>query len=90
MAKNSPISDLDSPQTIVRSFEESNDAHRVNVISGGGLVNQPWDYLAVDSTAPTEDIYTFKNGGVSGTLVATVTINYTDSTKNQILNVAKT
>jgi hypothetical protein len=36
---------------------------------------------------PTSDVWKFYKGGLGGVLVATQTINYTDATKNVILNV---
>ena len=54
-----------------------------------GLGLPIYDYVAQSQTA-TQDAWTFKTGGAAGTLVATVTVNYTDSTKAVITNVAKT
>jgi hypothetical protein len=42
------------------------------------------------SSGSTTDVWTFRTGGVGGTLVATVTITYTDSTKATISTVVKT
>jgi len=47
------------------------------------------DYLALTAGATT-DTWTFYTGGSGGTLVATVTITYTDGTKAVIANVART
>lgn len=54
------------------------------------IVTVPYDYISVTYPTNTEEIYVFKTGGSGGTTVATVTINYTDSTKNSLLNVART
>ena len=48
-----------------------------------------YDYFALTQAATT-DTYTYKTGGAAGTLVATVTITYTDNTKAIISTVAKT
>lgn len=48
-----------------------------------------YDYLALVQAALT-DTYTFKTGGAGGTLVATLTITYTDATKATISTVAIT
>jgi hypothetical protein len=54
---------------------------------GAAGLNLPvYDYASLASGATT-DVWTFKSGG---TLVATVTINYTDATKATITSVAKT
>ncbi len=48
-----------------------------------------YDYVSLATTA-TQDTYTFYTGGSVGTLVATVVINYVDSSKTVIINVTKT
>lgn len=48
-----------------------------------------YDYVSLSQTA-TNDTYTFKMGGASGTLVATVSIEYTSSAKTVISTVTKT
>jgi hypothetical protein len=60
-----------------------------NIASTVGLGLPIFDYCAQSQTA-TQDVWTFKTGGSGGTLVATVTINYTDAGKGTITNVAKT
>lgn len=54
------------------------------------LVKEQYDYVAVTYPSATQEVYAFKTGGSGGTTVATVTVNYTDSTKANISNVAKT
>jgi hypothetical protein len=54
-----------------------------------GLALPIYDYVLQTQSA-TQDVWVFKTGGGAGTTVATVTINYTDSTKAVITNVAKT
>lgn len=44
-----------------------------------------YDYGALTQTATT-DTYVYKQGGVNGSTLATVTITYTDSTKATIAN----
>lgn len=56
----------------------------------GGLVTTQYDYISVTYPTTTQEIYSFYLGGSGGTLVSTVTVNYTDTTKNFILNVART
>lgn len=49
-------------------------------------------YDAITATYPsaTQEVYQSRVGGIGGAVQETVTINYTDSTKNLILNVART
>lgn len=58
-------------------------------ITNGGIVTGSYDYVSV-VYASTTDTYTFKTGGSGGTLVATVVITYTDSTKALVSIVVKT
>jgi hypothetical protein len=54
-----------------------------------GLAIAIYDACSLAQTS-TVDTWTFYTGGLAGTLVNTVTINYTDSTKATIANVVKT
>lgn len=81
------ISDLDSNQIIQKVYEASNQSLNVNV--SGTLVSEAFDYIAVAYPLATQEVYTYKMGGSGGDTVATLTINYVDATKAQILNVAK-
>jgi hypothetical protein len=54
-----------------------------------GLGIPPFDTTALAQTS-TIDVWTFRVGGVGGTLVSTVTITYTDSTKATISTVVRT
>lgn len=47
------------------------------------------DFIGVTSAA-TSDIYAFKLGGSGGSLINTITIDYTDATKATILDIVKT
>lgn len=57
--------------------------------ASGILVPEKYDYISL-AQASTTDTWSYKNGGAAGTLVATVTVTYTDSTKATIQSVAKT
>jgi len=54
------------------------------------LFTKPYDSIAVTYPTTTQEIYQSYVGGLSGTLQQTITINYTDTTKNFILNVVRT
>lgn len=61
----------------------------------GEWVRQPvgvpsHDYIAVTYPTSSTEVYTFKQGGVSGTTVATMTVTYTDGTKENISSIART
>ena len=48
------------------------------------------DSIVVSYPSSTSEVYTFKSGGVSGTTVMTVTVNYTSSTKEFLSSVVRT
>lgn len=56
-----------------------------NGSSIGGLIpNQDFDYIDIQQTSATVETYVYKQGGTSGTTVQTITVTYTDSTKNDL------
>ena len=72
-------------ETVVGSTPTS----QVQVFTSG-LSLPKYDYVAVTYPLATQEVYEFKTGGAAGTTVGTITINYTDSTKESISNVART
>lgn len=46
--------------------------------------NVDFDYIDIQQTSATVETYVYKQGGVSGTTVQTITVTYTDSTKNDL------
>jgi hypothetical protein len=59
----------------------------IPVLTNNSLVKVAYDALVPTFNA-TSDVWVYKTGGILGTTVATVTINYVDATKAVILNVA--
>lgn len=49
-----------------------------------GLITEPYDAVTVSYPTSTQEIYSFKTGGVSGTVIIVITVDYTDSTKEFI------
>jgi hypothetical protein len=68
----------------------NNSEYKIKVFNAAGMISETYDYVSVNYATATQEIYTFKTGGSGGTTVATITINYTDSTKANLSNVAKT
>jgi len=56
-----------------------------NTLLGGiaGMVDSAYDYIGYTNNA-TSDVYTYKIGGSGGTTVATITVNFTDATKDTL------
>lgn len=51
---------------------------------GGLTAGGDYDYIDIQQTSATVETFVFKTGGSGGTTVRTITINYTDSTKENI------
>lgn len=64
--------------------------YQIRTLLSNALVNVAYDYIAATYPSATQEVYTYKTGGSGGTTVATITVNYVDSSKNYILNVART
>lgn len=58
--------------------------------SFSSLVPANWDALTVTYPSGTQEVYTFRVNGITGTSRVVVTVNYTDSTKANIDNVTRT
>ena len=86
--------DLDANQDNVAISDGTNTASvtpegRLNV-SSIALFTMPYDAITVTYPSDTQEVYASRVGGIAGTVQQTITINYTDSTKNFITNVART
>lgn len=70
----------------------ADDETAVRVLGFGGslLAGVSWDSFEVSYPSNTQEIYEFYQGGLAGTLVATVTINYVTAQKEDILNAVRT
>lgn len=66
-------------------------AKRVLLVDESGVISNTipaWDYISVAQGA-TDTTYTFKDGGVGGTTVATIVITFTDATKETISTISR-
>jgi hypothetical protein len=54
------------------------------------LFTLPFDAITATYPTSTQEVYKSRVGGISGAVQQTVTVNYTDATKELILNVART
>jgi hypothetical protein len=57
--------------------------------SGNLLEGVVFDYIAATYPDTVTEVYTYKSGGVGGTTVATLTVIYTDDTKEILSSVAR-
>lgn len=84
----------DAKAVAIYGTPDGSSTYRLKVNSDGSINTSgfgipSYDYVSVAYPTSTQEIYTFNTGGSGGTTVATVTINYTDSTKNLISNVER-
>lgn len=54
------------------------------------LVPHHYDYLGIDKSGGTTDVYTYKTGGSGGTLVGTITVTFSSVAKTTITTVVRT
>lgn len=55
-----------------------------------GLMPKVYDYISANFSGATADVYTYKAGGSGGSTAATLTVNWTDSTKTVLSSVVRT
>lgn len=82
---NTGNSDSGTQRVVIAS-----DQPPIKTLEQTGLVPLEYDYIAVDYPNSTTEIYSYYTGGSGGTLVATITVVYTDATKNAVSSVART
>lgn len=80
---------LDANQVIQALYNETTGGLNVTPISGT-LVSAAYDYISVSYPSATTEVFTYKSGGSGGTTVSTITVSYTDGTKENISTVART
>lgn len=61
----------------------------INIPGTGLLAGVTYDYVQAAYPDSVTEVYQFKNGGSGGTLQATITVVYTDATKENISEVTK-
>lgn len=96
---DSNLTEIDGTAVAVNTGNANNGTQRVVLASDQpaiqtleqtGLVPFEYDYLAAAYPDADTEVYTYYQGGSGGTLIATVTVNYTDSTKEFITDVTRT
>lgn len=84
---------LGSNQVLKRTFLFRTDTlpDRLAVESVSGLLpSLSYDAVTVSYPDPTTEVFEFREGGVSGTILSTLTLTYTDSTKENLSTVVST
>jgi len=73
-----------------QKFSKQNGEFFVKVTTNNALITDKYDYIAMTYPTTTTDVFTYKQGGASGTVVGIITITYTNSSKTTIASVART
>lgn len=86
-----------SPSTLDRERDKFSEGPSgettVNVkpLSAGNLLEGiSFDYIARTEPDGVTDIFTYRSGGESGSVVATITVVYANSSKSNISTIART
>lgn len=68
----------------------ASDQSPVQTLEQTGLLPVEYDAVTYTNTSSTVDTYQYYTGGTGGTLVATVTITWTNSTKTVLVSAVRT
>lgn len=68
----------------------ADDQPPIQTLEQTGLVPYEFDYIGADYPDAVTAVYDYHQGGSGGTLVATVTVVYTDSSQENISTVTRT
>jgi len=80
----------DSESVIVKNEAGVIDEDNPLSVELPGFKLPDYDYIAATYPNSTTEVYTYKSGGSSGTTVGTVTVTYSNSSKETLTSVEKT
>jgi hypothetical protein len=82
------LGDIDATKT--KRFVEvvNSDSNPIKI--GGLLSGLTFDSISVTYDSAIQETYRYYTGGIAGTLVATLTVIYTDATKNFLNTIERT
>lgn len=77
------------------NFKDNGDgttSRYVSISSGLGnlLEGLEFDYIGATYPSSTTEVYTYRNGGSLGPVVATITVVYANPSKKNVVSVART
>lgn len=81
---------IQAKRVALYGYDSTNNSWARASSTFGKLVPEKYDYITATYPDSVTEVYTYKSGGSGGTLVATVTVVYTDSTKANVSTVART
>jgi hypothetical protein len=92
---NIALSNADGSKKVSVTTVSAKNGLDTNILDGSikvtnTLITVPFDYITASYPSATTEVYVYKTGGASGTIVGVITVAYSDSTKAVLLTVAKT
>jgi hypothetical protein len=82
---------IDSGRVLKNAYREDAEKEGSLAISNiGSFVPESYDALSKSNPLPTVEVYSYYKGGLTGVLVATLTVTYTNSGKDDIVSVVRT
>ena len=90
---NKFVEDSNNHVAVNTTSEITNDSNNpvpTNPLSGSLLQGVVFDYIDTSFPNTVTEVYEYRNGGVGGSLEATITVIYTDASKKTISSVART
>ena len=78
---------LDANQTLKGAYVDADSAFQMKQVNS--LINFSYNYVSVAYPGADTEVYTFKTGGSGGTTVGTITVVYTDSSKESLSSVTR-
>lgn len=79
MTTGSDLKKQDPGQVLQSVYDNVNLLLKVS--NQNSLIKYPYDYVSAAYPTTSVEVYTYRLGGVSGTIVAVATVQYTDDTK---------
>ena len=85
----SDLKPQDAGQILQSVYNNIATALSLKVSMINALITSPFDYIGAAYPTSSSEVYTYKLGGASGTLVGTITVAYTDATKTVFSSMIK-
>jgi len=82
--------DLETPENAAVNATTGAQVVEGDINISNALITEPFDYIEADYPDTSTEVYTYKLGGTSGTVVGVITVVFSDAvTKEILLSVTK-
>lgn len=91
---NIALSNADGSKRVTLTTVGPNNGLDTNIIGGNikvsnTLITESFDYITASYPSSTVEVYTYRTGGISGSIVGVITVTYSDATKDNLTSVSK-